>query len=86
MSIASHCEASPTIAFELRYPDGHWVTLYLNGDVKGVPDGTVVVNRLHPLFCYLQEQQNCPEQVRDNLRAYTAREVDLQSSQRLEKT
>lgn len=32
------------LAFELRYPDGQHVRIYLDGRVEGVPEGTCINN------------------------------------------
>jgi hypothetical protein len=39
------------LVFEMRYPDGKVVRIYSNGLVEGVPEGTVVINRLLFLMC-----------------------------------
>lgn len=48
------------VAFELHFPDGRKITIHTDGIVHGVPEGTAIVNRLHGLFCYLQERQIPP--------------------------
>jgi hypothetical protein len=56
------------IAYELRYPDGHWVRLYDNGHVEGVPSGTLVVNWVHHLLISssLRVRQECEAQAQGN--------------------
>lgn len=47
------------LAFELRFPDGNWVRLYLNGRSEGLPEGTVMVNWAVQHLYYLQSQPGC---------------------------
>jgi len=44
------------VMYKLRYPDGHWVVIWEDGTVDGVPDGTLIINRAPVVFYYLQEQ------------------------------
>lgn len=43
--------------YELHYPDGSVARCYANGTVKGVPAGTMIVNRAATLIHYLLAQQ-----------------------------
>ena len=75
----------PAIAFELRYPDGHWVTVYLDGAFEGAPEGTMIINRFPHVFSHLQACSSCPKEVQNNLRAYMERESGQQSLRQLER-
>lgn len=55
------------LAFELRFPDGNWARLYLDGRTEGLPAGTIMVNWVMPHLYCLQAQIECGHPVLDNL-------------------
>jgi hypothetical protein len=38
------------LLFKLKTPEGHWYELYLSGNHKGFPAGTIVLNYAIPIF------------------------------------
>jgi hypothetical protein len=44
-------------AFRLGFPDGHWVTIFRDGRVDGVPKGTMVINRLPMIMYEIRQDQ-----------------------------
>ena len=55
------------LAFELGYADGHWVRIYMDGRVEGIPDGVITINhfrqhmnRLHAQLILLRPDRDNP--------------------------
>ena len=49
------------LLFELTTPDGHKYKLYLDGHSEGFPEGTIIYNNAHALFCAGIKNVPCPD-------------------------
>lgn len=70
------------LAFELRYPDGHWVRMYKNGRVDGVPKGTIIINWVPHLLNYAQALRDCHEAAQNNRQPDIEQEAGQQQLRR----
>jgi hypothetical protein len=41
---------------KLGYPDGNWVTIFRDGNVDGVPKGTIIINKL-PIILFEERKR-----------------------------
>lgn len=68
-------ECDPQLAFELGFPDGNRVRLYMNGHCDGVPPGTIVINWAAQHLLALHANSMLSGLVPDNPPPQTTQEV-----------